>query len=85
MNNLSLRIGSGILMILLIAWGYWWLILIAACAFLFIYPSYYEILLWGVIVDALYASPYQAHIAFIFAAILLFISIFFKKRLAFYS
>lgn len=85
------RLIAALLMIGLVAWGYWWLILIAACIFLFVYRSYYEIILWGIIFDAVYAAPpeklfdYRAHIATLLAIALFFLTIFLKKRLAFYS
>jgi hypothetical protein len=90
-GGLAGRIGAAILMVILIAWGYWWMSLIAAGVFLFIYSSYYEIIVWGVCFDALYASPqqgvfdYRAHIVFLISVALFFASIFLKKRLAFYS
>ena len=91
MNSLPVRIAAAILMIMLIAWGYWWLILIAAVLFLFVFSSYYEIFLWGIAFDALYAPPqegffdYHTHIATLISLILYFAAIFMKKRLAFYS
>ena len=90
-RTLVLRILSGIFMVMLIAWGYWWIIGIVACIFLFLYNPYYEMILWGICFDALYASPtqsvydYRTHIAFLISAVLFFVSIFLKKRLAFYS
>ena len=37
-----------------VIWGYWWLTWTLAIVFLFIFPSYYEILFWGVMYDSLY-------------------------------
>ena len=91
MNTLSARIGAAILMVGLITWGYWWMLAVAALVFLFVYNSYYEILIWGVCFDALYASPqrgildWHAHIAVLISIALLLAVIFLKKRLAFYS
>ena len=91
MNTVTGRVGAAFIMIVLLAWGYWWLTLIAAVIFLFVYDSYYEIVLVGICFDALYASPqqgaldYHTHLATIAAIVLLFASIFLKKRLAFYS
>jgi hypothetical protein len=79
--NTPLRILLGIAMIPLIAWGYWWMIALAAITLLFIFPSYYEILLWGVCLDALYGH----HFAFITALILFTMMFLLKKRLVFYA
>ncbi len=78
---MPLRILLGFAMIPLIAWGYWWMILIPAIAFLFIFSPYYEILIWGFCLDALYGGHY-AFTAAIIAFILMFLL---KKRLVFYS
>ena len=86
-----MRICSFVLMVGFLAWGYWWLILIAAVFFLFMFSAYYEILLWGICFDALYAAPqqgildYHAHGGVLIAIIFFIAAIFLKKRLAFYS
>ena len=86
MNNISntiYRICAALVMIILIAWGYWWMIVCAAVAFLFIFEGYYEIILWGVCFDALYdGTGYYATFLSVF---LLFIGVFLKKRLSFYG
>ncbi len=74
----------------LIVYGYWWLTWIVAIALLFYFPIYYEIILWGVIYDALYgiALPEFWNIRFIFTifSIILFIlSIVLRKRLIIYD
>ena len=80
-RNIPLRIFLGFAMIPLIAWGSWWMILLPVIAFLFIFSPYYEILLWGACLDALYGKHYA-----LITAILLFIIMFLlKKRLVFYS
>ena len=88
-KNISARIGAGIVMIVLIAWAPWWLIVAGALAFLFIYSPYYEIILWGVIIDALYNPSSGSglfaliHGATLLAIVLFFCMLFLKKRLAF--
>ncbi|MEI6057608.1 MAG: hypothetical protein WCQ60_01380 [bacterium] len=85
------RVYAAVGMLVLILWGYWWIACAAAIACVFFFASYYEVLIWGIIFDALYAPPsqgvvdYHAHIAFLFVIILFFVGIFLKKRLAFYS
>ena len=73
-----------------IMWGYWWLTWCAAIILLFYFPIYYEIILWGVMYDALYgtALPEFWNIRYIFtiAGITLFlISFFLRKRLIVYD
>ena len=91
-----LRILAGVLMIALIAWGNWFVIVIAAVIFLFLYDSYYEIILWGICGDALYGLPpgfspklfqffNMSYCATVVAIVFLFLGIFLKRRLAFYS
>ena len=91
-----LRILAAVLMIILIAWGNWWMILAAVVVFLFLYDTYYEIILWGICCDALYGLPASlsprlfqlfnmSYFATLISIILLFLAIFLKKRLAFYS
>jgi|GEM_PF-444709 hypothetical protein len=91
-----LRILAAVFMIALIAWGNWWLILIAAIVFLFLYETYYEIILWGICCDALYGLPpslsprlfnlfNMSYLATLISIALLFLGIFLKKRLTFYS
>jgi hypothetical protein len=85
-----IRIVTAILMFCCIMWGYWWLTWCLAIALLFYFPSYYEIILWGVIYDALYASalPEFWDIRYIFtiSSIILFcISYVLKKKLIAYD
>ena len=73
-----------------IMWGYWWLTWCAAIVLLFYFPIYYEIILWGVMYDALYgmALPEFWNVRYIFtiASIALFlISFFLRKRLTVYD
>jgi hypothetical protein len=91
-----LRILAGILMIALIVWGSWWIVVIAAVIFIFVYDAYYEIIIWGICYDALYGLPHDlslklfhlfnmSYFATLIAIVLFFLGIFFKKRLTFYS
>ena len=75
-------------MIVLIAWGPWWAIIIAAAAFLFVYNSYYEIIVWGLCLDELYGASYQLpySLSATFIAVAALVGAYFlKKRLTFYS
>ena len=79
-----------ILMFCFIMWGYWWLTWCIAIALLFYFPVYYEIILWGIIYDAMYgtALPEFWNIRYIFtiASIVLFlIALFLRKRLVIYE
>ena len=81
------RLASDILMLLLIAWAPWWIIIIAAVAFLFVYNSYYEIVLWGLCLDEIYGTSHHIPYSLIatVVACLLFIAVYFlKKRLMIY-
>ena len=74
-------------MVALISWGPWWAIIIAAGTFLFVYTSYYEIILWGLCLDELYGAAYRLPYslsATIIACCVLAVAYFLKKRLAFY-
>ena len=86
------RILANILIFILIGLGHWLLACLVILALLFIYVRYYEIILWGIIIDMLYyPAPISAtffgliHLATIGSIVILFITIFFKKRLTFYS
>ncbi len=89
-KRILIRVGAGILMFCCIMWGYWWLTWCAAIALLFYFPVYYEIILWGVMYDALYgmALPEFWNVRYIFsiASIALFLlSFFLRKRLTVYD
>lgn len=74
MNNKAIilvRILCAILSIAAILWGSWiWIAVIAIVGLFFIYP-YYEIILWGVVVDALYGTS-SLSIGYTLAAFILF-------------
>jgi hypothetical protein len=77
-------------MIASIIWAPWWLTWGLAIVFLFIFPSYYEILLWGVAYDSLYGLPLPQfwNFPYIFSlssAILFVISIYLRKLLLAYE
>jgi hypothetical protein len=78
------------MMLAVIVWGYWWLTVALAILLLFIFPNYYEILLWGVIYDALYGLPLHEYwgIAYIFSIgsiVLFLLSLFLRKMLSAYE
>lgn len=73
-----------------IIWAYWWIVLILAIVFLFIFPSYYELLFWGVLYDSLYGAPLASFFNFPYvvtlaAMVLFMISYFLRKRLLAYE
>lgn len=72
-------------MIALIIWGYWWLTWACAILLLFVFPAYYEIILWGVIYDALYGLPIAqfADFRYMFslASLILFVIAFYIRKL----
>ncbi len=55
--NGTARVLLGIGMLASIVGAWWWFTLILTIVFLFLFPVYYEILLWGIIYDALYGLP----------------------------
>jgi hypothetical protein len=90
MQSGALRIYCGIAVALAIVLAPWWLTWILAIAFLFIFPNYYEILLWGILYDSLYGLPLAqfggSRYVFSIAGITLFVLVFFlKKYLAAYE
>ncbi len=63
-HPLASRILAALIMVLLIAWGYWWLTLAVGIIFLFMFDPYYEAVAWGICFDALYSSPREAYIMY---------------------
>lgn len=55
----AFRIISAIIMIASIILGYWWLTWSLSVIFLFIFENYYEIIVWGIIYDAVYGISYS--------------------------
>lgn len=89
-KTLIIRIATAVLMFCCIMWGYWWFTWCVAIVLLFYFPVYYEIILWGIIYDALYSLslPEFWGIKYIFTitSIGLFIlSFLLKKRLIVYD
>ncbi len=90
LHNSTLRIITGLAMLALIVWGYWWLTWIWAIVFLFAFRDYYEIIFWGVMYDALYGLPllqfWRFPYVFTLASVVLFfISLFLRKKLSAYE
>ena len=84
------RIFAAIALFAFIIYGPWWLIWCCAIALLFYFKSYYEIILWGVIYDALYGITsidmwYSRYTFTIFSIILFVIVFFLKKHLIIYD
>ncbi len=53
-KNKTFRRVAIIAMLASIVWGYWWLTWALAILFLFLFPLYYEIIIWGIMYDAIY-------------------------------
>jgi hypothetical protein len=90
MNSKAFRIIAALVMVASLLWGYWWLTWSLAIVFLFVFPSYYEILFWGIAYDALYGLPIPQfnNFQYVFscASIALFlISIYLRKLLLAYE
>lgn len=86
----STRIFFVIALCMLIIWAPWWLVWCCAIALLFYFPNYYEIIIWGIVYDALYGISLPAfwNIEYIFTlfSILLFVmAVILKKRLIMYD
>ena len=73
------RIFAALGMLIAIAWLPWWIIMAVAIIFLFYFKNYYEIIIWGIFFDTLYSGT--GHIGLITSIILLFLTVFLKKRL----
>jgi hypothetical protein len=87
-NSIVKRVIADIIMVMLIAWAPWWLIVIGAGTCLFVYNSYYEIILWGLCLDELYGAAYPLPYslsATILACAALVGAYYLKKRLTFYK
>jgi len=81
---------AGLAMIASVIWGPWWLTWSFAIIFLFLFPSYYEIIIAGVAYDALYGLPLaQFHnFPYVFtvsSAFLFIIAFFLRKKLLVYN
>lgn len=83
-TNTTLRILSAFLMTGSILWGYWWLTWTLAILFLFIFNFYYEIILWGMVYDALYGLSipqfYNFPAIFSLSSLILFVIAFYIKK-----
>jgi len=83
-DNKTFRIIAGVAMSGCIVWGYWWLTWVLAISLLFIFYDYYEIILWGIIYDAIYGLPlsqfYNMPYIFSISSIVLFTLAFFLRR-----
>ena len=85
-----IRIIAGILLLLSIIFAYWWITWLLAIILLFYFPIYYEIIICGIIYDALYGISlpqfWNIDYVFTFFSIVLFVlSIIIKKYLIIYE
>lgn len=89
-NKITIRILMAIVMLASITFGYWWLTWVIAIVLLFYFPIYYEIIIFGIIYDALYGLPisefWNIRYIFTFSSIILFaISFYLRKILIIYN
>lgn len=89
-RKITIRILMAIVMLISVAFGYWWLTWGMAIALLFYFPIYYEIIIFGIMYDALYGLPISEfwNIRYIFtiSSIILFtISFYLRKILIVYN
>ncbi len=80
----------GLIILISILFGPWWLTWVLAILLLFYYPVYYEIIAWGIIYDSLYGVSLPEfwnikYIFTIFSIVIFIISLFIKKRLIVYE
>lgn len=76
-NNLTLRYFAAFALLTSLLWGFWWLTWVLAIVSLFIFTSYYEIIILGIAYDALYGLPipqfYNFPYIFTLSSIILFL------------
>lgn len=86
MDNIFIRIFANIVILSSVFFFPWWFPAVLAIVCVFLFENYFEILLFGLILDFLYASSEAFSLIsmlFTFAAtILLIVSIFVKRNLA---
>ncbi len=82
-----LRVILGVLLIFSFFVFPWWLVLILSLASLFYFDKFYEIIIIAILADVLYGSMYILDFPYpitLFAIILLFLVLNFKKNLIIY-
>lgn len=89
-KNPIYRILLAVTIFFCILWGYWWLSWSLIIVLVFYFRSYYEIILWGVMYDALYGLKLNVfwNIQYIFtisSIIILLIAFYLRKRLIAYD
>jgi hypothetical protein len=89
-NETLIRIFLAILVFFCILWGYWWLTWSLIIVFLFYFNLYYEIILWGIMYDAIYGLKlpvfWDIQYVFTISSIILFLIAFYlRKRLIAYD
>lgn len=78
-KKITIRLVSAIFMITLIAWAPWWLVVLCSVAGLVFFSNYYEIILWGVVVDAVYGL-YPWPLRYTIFCTILFVTFFLFRR-----
>ncbi len=84
------RILVDIVLLLGIFWLPWWIVFLAGIVCLFIFKSFYEVIILGLLIDSLYNAPvaqfYHFHFVITIVALIFFIiSVIVKNKLRFYS
>jgi len=88
MANITRRLIADLILLISVVLLPWWLSAPIAIIFLFVFDSYYEILIAGLIIDSLYPHSFiipRISIGFTFLAAVVFLASFpIKRNLKFY-
>lgn len=82
--NTSFRILAALVILLSLVFGPWWLPVTLSIVAVFLFINYYEMVLWGVMMDALYGLPIEQfdgyRYVFTTASVILFLAVFFVRK-----
>lgn len=91
MNQLKLmkRILFNVSIVASLVFFQWWITLILILIGFFVFPKFYEGIVWGFIIDALFGTPRTVYLDFVFITLLITMTLFFfsdimKSRLRMY-
>lgn len=89
-TNSSWRYVAGFLLFISLVFGQWWLTWTLAIVFLFIFSSYYEIIITGILYDALYgaALPQFYNFSYVFtvsAFVLFLLAVYLRQKMILYA
>lgn len=79
-----------ILFLSIVAFAPWWVVVIFAIALTFYFPNYYEIIVAGVLLDAIYGTPqtlfFDSALFFSLGFLIIFLLVnILKKRIIYYN